>query len=164
MKTYLFISCLLFAYFSNAQDWKKLSKAGYEITYPSSWELNESAGAASFILLSSQENGNDIFRENVNLVEQDLTGMNLNLEKYTEISLSQVKQLIQNSKLVSSNTVDNHQEVIYEGDQANYRLKFLQYYWVIGNKAYVLTFTAQTTNFDKYLETGKRIMNSFTLK
>jgi hypothetical protein len=154
--------------YGQTKDWNTIKKDGYSIDYPKAWELNTSGQmGASFILFSPLSSQKDQFRENVNLIVQDLTGYNLDLDKYVEISEGQIQTLITNGKIIESKRVKNqtldYQKVIYIGKQGIYNLKFEQYYWVVGNKAYVLTLTCEETQFDNYKLTGEKILNSFKL-
>ncbi len=150
-------------------DWKTLVQTNYSIQYPSNWELNQSEQAGlSFILFSSLESEQDKFRENINLLIQDLTGKNMDLTEYTEISENQIETLVTNSNLIESRRIkkntDQYQRVIYTGDQGVFHLKFEQYYFIFDNKAYVLTLTTEKTKFGDFKETGEKILNSFKLK
>ncbi len=149
------------------EGWKTLSENNYAIQYPSNWELNQNGQmGTSFILLSSLENKEDQFRENVNLIIQDLTGRNIDLDKYSEISEGQVKSMITNSNIQESKRIKNgnkeYHQLIYTGDQGQYHLKFEQYYWVEKEKAYVLTLTCQQNTFANFKEIGENILNSFS--
>jgi hypothetical protein len=148
------------------EGWKTLSENNYAIQYPSNWELNQNGQmGTNFILLSSLENKEDQFRENVNLIIQDLTSRNIDLDKYSEISEGQVKTMITNSNLIESKRIKNgnneYHQLIYTGDQGVYHLKFEQYYWVENEKAYVLTLTCEQSTFSEYKEIGENILNSF---
>lgn len=150
-------------------DWKKLDQSDYSIFYPSTWELNQSGQmGTSFILFSPLESDKDMFRENINLLTQDLSGLKIDINKYTEISEEQIKTMVTNAILIESKRVKNGKDefhkIIYSGDQGTYQLQFEQYYWVVNNKAYVLTFTSEKNKFTDYKETGEKILNSFTLK
>ena len=121
----------------------------------------------SFILFSPLTSQQDQFKENVNLIIQDLTGYNLDLDKYVEISEGQIKTMITDGKIIESKRITsrtlNYQRVIYTGKQGIFNLKFEQYYWVVGNKAFVLTLTCEETQFDNYQVTGEKVLNSFNL-
>lgn len=150
-------------------EWQYLREDKFEISHPSNWEVNKSGEmGTSFILFSPIANNSDKFRENVNLLTQDLTGHDLNLDKYVELSEGQIKTLVTNGKIISSERQNNdkqeYQKVIYTGKQGIYDLKFEQYYWVIDNKAFVLTLTCEEKEFNNYQSTGERILNSFKLK
>lgn len=154
---------------SSLDGWKHLADKDYSIQYPEDWELNQDGTAGTkFVILSKQKNAEDQFRENVNLIVQSLAGQNIDLDKYTEISEQQIKQLISNSNIKESTRVTTgkypYQKDVYDGDQGIYKLTFEQYYWVIGDNAYVLTFTAEQTAYDEYKSMGEKIMNTFQIK
>jgi hypothetical protein len=149
-------------------NWKQLEQNGYSIEYPNDWDLDTSGQmGSSFIIFSKQSSTQDQFRENINLIIQNLTGYTINLDQYTEISLGQIKTMITNGNILESKRLKANgpefQKVVYTGDQGIYKLKFEQYYWIKNNEAYVLTFTTEVDQFDSYKETGEKILNSFIL-
>ena len=150
------------------EGWKSLSENSYSIEYPENWELNKSGQmGTSFILFSQLSSGQDQFKENVNLIIQDLTGHNLDLDKYVEISEGQIKTMITDGNLIESKRITtgdlNYHKVIYTGRQGVFNLKFEQYFWVVGDKANILTLTCEESQFDNYQIIGERILNSFNL-
>ncbi len=154
---------------SAAEKWNTLAQANYTIQYPGNWEVDKSGQlSTSFMMFSPLESAQDKFRENVNLLIQDLTGKNIDLNKFTQISEEQIKTLMKNSKIIESKRLKNgtqeFHKIIYKGQQQNYDLEFEQYYWVIKNSAYILTFTAEQGRFENYKATREKIMSSFKLK
>ncbi len=150
------------------KDWNSLNEKNFIIQYPSDWELNQSGQmGTSFILFSQLTEKTDQFKENVNLIIQDLTGHNMSLDQYVEISENQIKTLITDGNIISSEREKKNgmefQKVIYTGKQGIYNLKFEQYYWVYNNYAYVLTLTCEIDQFDDFKMTGERILNSFEI-
>jgi hypothetical protein len=136
------------------------------LKYPGDWELNETGlMGTSFIFLSKQENESDLFRENVNLLIQDLAGMNVNLDQFIEITEEQVNTLMEEGKLIESARVNEknaeYQRMQYSGKQGPYNLMFFQYIWVIDTKAYILTFTSEQDSFEKYKNAATHLLNSF---
>jgi hypothetical protein len=149
--------------------WKSLDGDGYEIQYPVNWEIDKSGQMGmSFILLSVQTSPQDKFRENVNLLTQNLTGLNIDMDAFVKISEEQVKSMFKEGKIYESKRVKNKgksfHKLLYSGSQGSFLFKIQQYYWVENEKAYVLTFTCEAAAFDSYIETGDKIMNSFVLK
>lgn len=149
--------------------WKTFEVTNYLIQYPSEWKLNQSGLMEStFILFSPLESSQDQFRENVNLLIQDLSSSNLDLDLYAEISEGQLKKMINNSRLIESKRIKTESEeyhrMIYTGDQGNYHLKFEQYFWVRNGKAFVLTLTCEESKFAVYKGIGEAILNSFEFK
>jgi PsbP-like protein len=149
--------------------WKTLNQSNYSIQYPPTWEADPSGQmGTSFFLFSPLESDKDKFKENVNLLIQDLAGQHIDLNKYTEISEGQIKSMVTNSSLIESKRIKNngeeYQKLIYSGDQGEFHLQFEQFYWVIKDKAYVLTFTSEKDKFANFKETGEGILNSFSFK
>lgn len=149
--------------------WKSFTNDNYLINYPDNWELNKSGQmGTSFILFSPLSSEQDQFKENINLLIQDLSEHNLDLNKYVEISETQIKTLVTDGEIIENERITsknfNHHKVIYTGRQGILNLKFEQYYWVIEGNAYVLTFTCEESQFEDYQETGEKILNSFNIK
>jgi hypothetical protein len=149
-------------------NWTTLYETDYSIDYPERWELDKSGQmGTSFMLFSPLLSKEDKFKENVNLLIQDLTGHNVDLDKYVEISEDQINTMITDGKIIESKRIIgesmNHHKVMFTGKQDIYNLKFEQYYWVIRQKAFVLTFTCEERQFNNYRATGERILNSFNL-
>ena len=149
--------------------WKALNESSYSIQYPENWDLDKSGKmGVSLIILSKQSSPQDQFRDNVNLLIQNIQGQDINLDKYVEISERQIKTMITNGNLIESERLSKNgsefQKVIYTGDQGAYNLKFEQYYWIKNGTAYVLTLTCEREQFEKYKVTGEKILNSFRLK
>ncbi|MGB0864191.1 MAG: hypothetical protein ACPGXZ_14805 [Saprospiraceae bacterium] len=153
-------------------DWKLFSNGTHSIQYPQDWTLDESGQMmTSFILFSPLESDYDLFKENVNLVIQDLAayGMaNMSLDSYVELSLSQMPNIIENYTLSSSERKTKngktYQEVVYTGVQMGYMLKWKQRVWLEDSKAYVLTFTGEETKFYSAGKIGTKIMDSIQKK
>lgn len=150
-------------------EWKILDESNFVVHHPSSWELNQSGQqGTTFIALSPLESTDDKFRENVNLIVQDLSGHNLGLDEYTVISTDQILHMIPNSSILEnkrmSSAGNEFQKVIYTGEPGTYKLKFEQYYFVVDKQAFVLTLTCEQDKFDQFKEVGERILNSFRLK
>lgn len=152
--------------FSQATEWKTLEDSELMIKYPGNWEINQSGIAGTKFILFSPHSQSPAFRDNINLIIQDLKGQNIDLKKYVEISTDQIKQLITNGKILSSETTTANpkHKIIYTGSQGQLNLKWQQYYWVKNEKAYVLTFTADQNSFDKQMESVNQIMDSFKIK
>ena len=162
----LFTPLLLQA--QTTEEWKTLKAATYSIHYPSSWSLDTSGQAGTkLVILSPSESAGDTFKENINLIIQDIAAYKLDLDAYTKLSTDQIKTMITNSKILENKRVKQgnteYQKVIYTGDLQSYNLTFEQYYFVIRDQAYILTFTAEQNKFKKYQATGEKMLSSFVL-
>lgn len=150
-------------------DWKTLDGKDYSIKYPADWELNQNGEmGTTFVLFSPLDARQDKFRDNVNFIIQDLSGYNLDLNKFVEISETQVKTMITNSILIESTRIktdtDEFHRMIFTGDQGMLHLKFEQFFWVKNDKSYVLTLTCEQDKFSDFKEVGEAILNSFSFK
>jgi hypothetical protein len=148
--------------------WKSLSEKGYTLQYPEHWDLDNSGRMGlNVILLTKLATPQDQFRENVNLMIQDLAGQNIDLNKFVEISESQIKTILTNGNILESKRESvndkKYQKLVYTADQGIYKLKFEQYYFVENEKAYVLTLTCEADQFNSYREEGEKILKSFRL-
>ena len=151
------------------EDWKTFSEKNYSISYPDSWSLQENtAYNAKFAIMSPLESESDNFSENVSLMLQNLEEMEVDLQKFTELTLGQIKSMLTNGVLYANETVSGrngkYQKMIYAFDQETNRVKVLQYLWVANKKAYILTFAATSETYTAYENLAKEIMNTFHIK
>ncbi|WP_310430263.1 PsbP-related protein [Chamaesiphon sp. VAR_48_metabat_135_sub] len=175
----LLLSCLAGAQANSQQianqpaaisnSWKQLDRLNYSLQYPNDWDLAESEGiGAVFVILAPLESKEDKFRENVNLVIEDLKGQTIDLDRYAKLSKGQLKAALTNFNLIDSQKKSNggreYFKAIFTWDDAPFRLKVEQYYWIVDGKAYVLTFTSEQDKFANFSETGEKILNTFTFK
>jgi hypothetical protein len=172
MKKYLYFISLVLSLNSFGQiketSWKTINDNTYSIQYPDNWELNtEKSMGTSFILFSQQTASEDKFRENINLIIQNLEGYNLNLDDFVAISEEQISKMVTNGKIIDSKRSNKNntefQKVIFTGKQGLFQLKFVQYYFIKDEKAYVLTFTCEEIQYEKYIFISDQILDSFLL-
>ena len=72
---------------------------GVEILYPMDWEILENFMGTIASFLSPQESPKDDFRENLNILVQDLTNQPMTIEEYTQLSLAQLEQIMTKFKI-----------------------------------------------------------------
>lgn len=162
--------CLLLinAFSAHAQNWATLDRPLFSVDYPTHWDLNEEGAMGTAFILFSKLEENDEFRENINLMIQDLSAYNFTLDSYTELSENQISVMIENATILQSERLKSvngeHHLIEYTGVQNNLHLYWKQYYWVVDKKAYLLTFTAEQEQYERYLVTANQIINSFTLR
>lgn len=166
MKIYITLILIALSIGTMAQeDLKILDDKEYTIKYPGTWEVNQSGQMGmSFALFSPLSFDGDQFRENVNLIIQDLSGHEMDLTDFVNLSENQIRTIMQDSEILKSEKSGDNHLMIYSATMGQYKLKFSQRYWLINNKAYILTFTAEQTEFDNYKGISNQIMNSFQIK
>ncbi len=149
--------------------WETYSKDEFSIQYPKEWELNKAGQMGTeFGLFAPVESDDDKFRENINLVKQDISAYNLDLAAYANLSEKQILGMFTEAKILESTTKKakgkSFYKMVYTAMQGIFRLKFVQYYWVENKKAYVLTFTSEEDKYDKFRSDGEKIMGSFKME
>jgi PsbP len=140
----------------------------YKVQYPETWRLDTSRlmGTELFIF-APLENATDQFSENVNLLIQDLTGRNIDLQKYKEITDKQLTDLATDGKSIESAVVkkDNrsYYKTIYTMTQGKLKLKISSICFIKNEKAYLVTFSAEADKYEQYKKTGEGILSSFVV-
>src|SRR5580658_2303971 len=135
----------------------------YSIDYPQEWVKTSISGGTAF--LSLKDGPDDNFRENVNVLIQDLSGHPMTLDQYTELTRNQIKQNYGDSAIISMQPAtvagQNAEVAIYNFKYQSRALKVKQYWFVKTQKAFVVTYTAVPDQFTRYDSTATRVMNSF---
>jgi serine/threonine-protein kinase len=169
MKRLIIVVITLLLTFSIKSQVKKetFKKGNFSIEYSSNWELNTTETNGAEVVLFTELEKNDTFRENVNVFVQDLKGMNMTMEKYAALSEEQIKTMIPDSKIMLSKSVDDHGKkyylIVWRGFLANNNLKLKQFFFLKDEKAYIITYTALPETFNKFLKEANVILNSFKL-
>jgi len=168
-KIFLSVLIIFCAFFQlQAQEetaWKTNTEAGISIKCPEDWTNQKGLMGTTIFVASPLESEKDGFSENVNLVVEDLQGMEIGIEEYAEFTKAQIEALITNSKILKAEKITFQEKdaytMEYTGQQGQYKLHWKQIYFIKKGKAYILTYTAEGDKFAKYLPTADRIIQSF---
>ncbi len=97
-----------------------------------------------------------------------MKGYDITLDAYTAFSKDDIGKSVQNSRIIENIRKSegglSYHKMVYTGEINNFKLTFMQYYWVENEKVYLLTFTAEPAQFIKYLPVADRILNIFVMK
>ncbi len=101
--------------------WKTFKGTSFSIQYPPTWTLSEPGNNNNnFAVLAPLESDQDVFRENVNVVIEELGSRNIDLGDYAEFSEKQIKTAITNGKIIESKKIkngsDEYHRIVFEGD------------------------------------------------
>ncbi|MCC7030221.1 MAG: hypothetical protein IT257_07945 [Chitinophagaceae bacterium] len=162
----LFQSC--FSQTDQANNMLTVQNHQYRIQYPNTWRIDSSRNMGTeLIFYSPLDNAGDPFSENVNLMIQNLQGMNIDLQKYKEITEQQLKELGGESKIYQSAILTkdqlSHFRMDYQMTQENRTLRFTAMCYIKDEKAYLLTFTSSVEDYEKFKNAGESILKSFAL-
>lgn len=142
----------------------------FETSYPGTWTKKDGNNFVSF--LAPSEGSMDLFQENINITVQDLSKQPMTLDGFTKLSKDQVVSLLGQSAMLSlTNKICYGQscaEMVYvmaknPVKSINLDLKIKQIWFIKSNKAFVLTYTAETSRFNNYLGIADKILSSFKL-
>ncbi len=148
--------------------WSQLDKPEYSIVYPSNWDLDSSGQMGTqFFILSPLESETDKFKENVNLLKQNIPN-EYNLANYIQLSINQIKTQVKNSKITESKRIKkggNEFHILkYQGFQSQFYLSFTQYVFIENEQVFLLTFTKEPSKEKAYKEIENQILKSFKLE
>ena len=140
---------------------------GVEMKYPYGWDVNEEAEGIVVAFVSPTESADDRFRESVNLVMNDLSGQDMDLETYSSLAVQHIADTLQNMELEesASTTLDGNPAmgVIYTADGTYGRLRFLQVWTIKDDISYILTYTSESEKSALYSSTVGDMMDSFRI-
>lgn len=151
-----------------AQEQQEYVNDNFSMSYPADWEQSEISGIPFF--LSAQDGPKDSFRENINVVYQDLTNSPMTLEEFLDLSKQQIETMTAEHSFESIEHTTfaglPAKELVYTMTQFNQKgeklyLKLMQILCLRNNQAYVLTYTAAVNDFNSYLPAAKATFSSF---
>lgn len=135
----------------------------FKMDYPNNWVQKDNGNTILF--LSPKENSSDTFQENVNVMLQDLTGQGIDLEKYIDITKKQITENVGPSAQMTIKDISfsgqKAKEIIFNMNYSGRNLKVKQYVFIKLNLAYLFTYTAEQSKFDKYEPVSTTLINSF---
>ena len=142
---------------------------GFSLVYPADWTLEENKNGAAVIFYSPVENALDLFKENVNIVVQDISRNPLNLDKYTEIAIHQLQVVFkQNIEILESSPAYIGDlpayKLVYIGKGKDFDMKFTHVWTIKGDYAYQFTYTANVNSYDKFSLKVDRMLSSFHIQ
>jgi hypothetical protein len=146
----------------------RISRSNYGLSYPENWSLDTSRRlGADLFLFSPQENEMDKFRENVNVLIQNLQGQNIDLKRYKQITDNQITNLATDSKVFESSILQGEKgeffKMSYTMSQNQLMLQVTSICFIHKELAYLVTFTSEANKYGNYQRISDVILNSFSL-
>ena len=154
--------------YAQNSNWKTGKTDHASFSYPPDWEFDQSGRMGTeFILFSPHGGEGDLFLDNVNFMMQDLSGKDIDLDQFVKITEEQVKNMATDGVLIKNERKKNGKQeynvMSWSGRQGNFDLYFMQYQWVVNEKAYFVTFTVEQKSLKEFEATGVKIMDSLKL-
>ena len=161
---YLLFLCLITCK-AHAFQTDSLNHLPYTIDVPEGWTIKEGCTEADCSFLALQDNNQDTFLENINIMVADSPAKNYSAEKYTDFSIGYLPSVVENFELLERKKLPNNASVIiYKGLKSGYQQTWKQYYYIIKEKMYIITFTAETPRFDEYIDKIQKNLDSFKVR
>ncbi len=161
---YIYLFSLLTA-FSVVGGWVEYEnkQANFKISHPEGWTVTEEQSLWMF--LAPKEGADDDFQENVNFIIQDISSQPMTLDEFTKLSIDQyssMPEVVQVLSVKDATLASQKAKVVLLTMQyLGMDLKLKQYWFVKKNVAFLLTFTARQSTFDRYEADGTKVMESF---
>jgi eukaryotic-like serine/threonine-protein kinase len=143
---------------------------GITIQYPKEWQKlvtpdRITGNLARFV--PPQKGNSNLYKENINLIVHDLPEDSRELKKFTQSNLNDIKQSSDAKILQQGETKLANQEayqVIYTLKEDKTDVQRLQVWTIKDNKVYIITYAADINQYDKYLNTAQKMINSFDIQ
>ena len=148
---------------TSGREWKNWKGDDCRIAYPADWTERSGQDVGSMVLfLAPLTDTSDRFSENVNVMVQELNG--LTLEDHVRITEEQVSTMLVNGKMITSKALDgNSHSFEYTGEIEGTALHWNAAVHIHNGKAYLITYTAESSAYDEYLYLAEAMMQSFAI-
>ncbi len=147
----------------------KNNKKKFSIRYPAGWEAVETQKGVDVIFKTPTEGTWDNFRENVNLIVQDISQKPMTLEAYSSLAIDQMQAIFGENLLIQA-----AEEVSlagrpgfkfeYIGKGPDGELHFRHYWTLVDSNAYQITYTAMDNSFDQYIDQVEHMIKTFRIQ
>jgi hypothetical protein len=144
-------------------NWKTLEEENYLIEYPEDWSLDTTRRFGSVFMLYADST--DQILENLNLMIFDMEGKSF--EEFIEVSEKEIERP-DIRKLVESIELNENGmhgfKFVFVSNEGKKDLKVTQYVWHKEDLVYGLTYVCELDQFENYIDTINKIVNSIRLK
>ncbi|WP_341530596.1 protein kinase [Nostoc sp. UHCC 0302] len=141
------------------------SNNGIKIKYPEGWERQDIPNPVTQELvtfLSPKQSDADKFRDKLTISTETLSST---LDESRDLFIQEIKNSLPEAKIVntSETTMANKRanKLVFTGKDGENNLKTLQVWTLKNDKAYVITYTAAIDDYDKFVQTAEKMIQSF---
>ncbi len=139
----------------------------FSIKFPQDWETKKGGMGTVVMAFSPQEGPADGFRENVNVVVEELPRA-ISLQEYTELSLVNMRKLLTDFQMQESGDTsigpNSAKWYIYSHRSGSVKATVLQYFLVKDRRAYVISTAAEPGQFSRYKPRFEEIAQTFRVQ
>lgn len=140
-----------------------------QIQYPVSWKVQPigdtfTGDVVKFWLPPTDSTKKSIAEVNINV---ENVKDPISLEGYTNISVNEITQFFTDARILDSHATKLSEfpahQVIYSGKEEGYNVKRMAIWTLINNKAYIITYKAEESQYDKHLQTAQKMIESLRI-
>jgi hypothetical protein len=140
---------------------------GFSLEYPEAWQIVERQSLNTVAFVTSASGVEGEFRANLSVGVQDLGSPQISLQAYSDLFLQQAPAQIDSFELIESEPalldgLPAHR-VVYSGMQYGLPLQWLQVWTLAGGRAYIVTYTAEVSPFDEFLDEVHYIISTIEI-
>lgn len=156
--------------FVAAQETITIKRSNYSIAVDKTMRIDTAGTSmADLIAFFPLQSETDKFGENMNMVMEPTNGVDVALDEYVRLSVEQLKQYFKNMVVTTNKTMttksgQQYHQLMYTASMNGFDLQFEQRYISTADYTYVLTFTAEQSQYNAYKEKAGKILDSFKLK
>jgi len=125
----------------------------FAIHFPNNYEVQEGFMGATCSFSEPGGESEHSFANNINIVVQDMSGQQMNLEEFTEMLKSQLDFSIQQYEMLDTSDCyivgQKGRQFKYQGKIGSLTVKFIQKVVISGGKAVVLSFASEFPKFER---------------
>jgi len=139
---------------------------GFQIDYPVNWIFEENINGALVIFYSPLENQLDFFKDNINVVIQDISASPMGLAEYSETAVNQMK-LVFGEQMKIHEYKDTSlggfpaKRLVFTGPGPQSDLKYLTVWTVNRNVVYQLTYLSVASQYNHHVLKILKMIRSF---
>jgi serine/threonine-protein kinase len=141
------------------------STAGIKMKYPQSWErqdINNPLTGEVVVFLSPKQSNADKFQEKVTISVEDFSGT---LDEFTDSSKKDISNHLTEANIINTSEINlayqRANQLVFTGKDGNNSLKNWQVLTLRNYQAYIITYTAETNNYDAFSQKAETMVNSF---
>ncbi|MGE5528801.1 MAG: hypothetical protein ACM3X6_06635 [Patescibacteria group bacterium] len=139
---------------------------GFSLELPADWEASKGPLGVPLVAISPAESGNDTFRENVNVILDELPEA-VSIDAYMAASVAEMKKYLTDFQGHEEGRIDLSDLpagwLVYSHRMGQVKLKNLAYAILAGKTCYTITCSATPESFGRFRKAFDQICRSFKL-
>ncbi len=139
------------------------------IKYPQSWKIQQIGDPFTGDVVKFWPNSTDTTKKTrveVNINVETLKEPT-SLVEYTNLSVNEIVQFLTDARIHDSHPIKLSNlpahEVIYSGKEEGYNIKRMAIWALKNNQVYIITYTAEESEYEQYLEIAQTMINSLII-